>query len=99
MQGSTNFIQSQNHILDRKFDLAEKNLLFCNTKAPKQVLHLFLSLFFILPIGFKISKKSTLNTLLFAPVVLTRKNLAKRKGFQSETLKTQEFFQVFRANK
>ncbi len=32
MQGSTNFIQSQNHILDRKFDLGEKNLLFCKHK-------------------------------------------------------------------
>jgi hypothetical protein len=34
MQGSTNFIQSQNHILDRKFDLAEKNLLFVKHKLP-----------------------------------------------------------------
>jgi hypothetical protein len=76
MQGSTNFIQSQNHILDRKFHLAEKNLLFCKTQAPKQVLHLFLSLFFILPIGFKISKKST---LLFAPCSFDKKKPSKEK--------------------
>jgi hypothetical protein len=79
MQGSTNFIQSQNQILDTKFNIAEKNLLFCKTQAPKQVLHLFLSLFFILPIGFKISTKSTLNTLLFAPHSFDKKKPSKEK--------------------
>jgi hypothetical protein len=81
-QGSTNFIQSQNHILDRKFNLAEKKLLFCKTQAPKQVLHLFLSLFFILPPGFKISKKSTLNTLLFALHSFDNKKPSKEKRVQ-----------------